>query len=346
VRGQWIVSGQMGMGNLFATALKERIVEEVEAKSKSVGKGRIEPAAIATEKVTDREAEDLIPSTPTSNTTSDLTATPETITKALSYLDSLSTVFDSFKRNYRPPTARGRIRDTADLEEAIEHVKDLEDLEESIAGSSPASATPRDTNADQAADEGEMTIIDEKLREIVPPDALSETPRQASLTRDEALIITELLSPTNTIPEVEITIDGVAAEPDSPQMMIEDLMWRAPEVRETYARALAIPKTSNHDECKELLLKMGVPVIMATAPFEAEGLGASLVKAGLADFVGTEDSDVLALSVCSTFYNISLSSADVYRVQCYETLLHRKSPSSIYPVLNFKNPHSSLPRNS
>jgi hypothetical protein len=42
---------------------------------------------------------------------------------------------------------------------------------------------------------------------------------------------------------------------------------------------------------------MGVPVLEAKIPFEAEGLAASLALSGLADYVGTEDSDVLAYKV-------------------------------------------------
>ena len=78
---------------------------------------------------------------------------------------------------------------------------------------------------------------------------------------------------------------------------LDELIARNPEVREIYNRALSLPKTSDHDDCKELLVKMGVPVLEAAVPFEAEGLAASLARAGLVDFVATEDSDVLAYEV-------------------------------------------------
>jgi hypothetical protein len=42
---------------------------------------------------------------------------------------------------------------------------------------------------------------------------------------------------------------------------------------------------------------MGVPVIEAEPPFEAEGVASALAKRGLVDYVGTEDSDVIAYDV-------------------------------------------------
>jgi flap endonuclease-1 len=78
---------------------------------------------------------------------------------------------------------------------------------------------------------------------------------------------------------------------------LEDLIEVTPHVRQIYQRALNMPSASDHDACRDLVVKMGVPVLEACIPYEAEGLAASLANAGLVDFVGSEDSDVLAYEV-------------------------------------------------
>jgi flap endonuclease-1 len=230
--------------------------------------------------------------------------------RATEYLDSLSTVLDSYRRSYRPPIRRTTSRDTHnELEDVIDHVKELEDLEHSLGEVTRDGATiERDLEDNPPADDGEMAIIDEKLKELLPAESYTETKRQSELTHAEGQLINLLLSPSSVSEDAEtyeITVNGETQEMGTPLQRVEELIERAPEVRDTYIRQLATPKTSDHEDCRELLVKMGVPVLQAEAPFEAEGLGASLVKAGLVDYVGTEDSDILAMSVSILFTIVS-----------------------------------------
>ncbi|KAG6335439.1 hypothetical protein ID866_3638 [Astraeus odoratus] len=61
----------------------------------------------------------------------------------------------------------------------------------------------------------------------------------------------------------------------------------------SYHRRTNLPSPDTYEECKEILRAMGVPCIDATGPFEAEALASSLVLHGHADFVASEDTDVL-----------------------------------------------------
>lgn len=89
-------------------------------------------------------------------------------------------------------------------------------------------------------------------------------------------------------------LDSISMDPMD---RLDRLIRIAPEVKQSYERALAMPSPSDHDACMELVTRMGVPVIKAGIPYEAEGLAASMARSGLVDFVGTEDSDVLAYEV-------------------------------------------------
>ncbi|THH21156.1 hypothetical protein EW146_g327 [Bondarzewia mesenterica] len=62
---------------------------------------------------------------------------------------------------------------------------------------------------------------------------------------------------------------------------------------DSYIRRRNIPTEETYEESREILQAMGVPCIVSTGPFEAEALASSLVQHGLADYVASEDTDVL-----------------------------------------------------
>lgn len=62
----------------------------------------------------------------------------------------------------------------------------------------------------------------------------------------------------------------------------------------SYHRRTNYPSTETYEECKEIISARGVACIEASHPFEAEALASSLVINGQADFVASEDTDVLA----------------------------------------------------
>ncbi|KAF5371720.1 hypothetical protein D9758_003406 [Tetrapyrgos nigripes] len=62
---------------------------------------------------------------------------------------------------------------------------------------------------------------------------------------------------------------------------------------ESYKRSAQAPTTQPYNECKEILAAIGVPCVEATGAYEAEAVASSLVLNGHADYVASEDTDVL-----------------------------------------------------
>jgi hypothetical protein len=136
------------------------------------------------------------------------------------------------------------------------------------------------------------TDPDTKRMRKQPQDAIeavvADSHDAVTRTSDQSTQATSSLTP-QLDPEPENTAD--------PMERLDHLIKTSPEVKQVYERALAMPTPSDHDACMELVTRMGVPVIKAGIPYEAEGLAASLARSGLVDFVGTEDSDVIASEV-------------------------------------------------
>lgn len=212
-----------------------------------------------------------------------------------------------------------------DVSDAIDHVRELEELHEELDIARPISTAAKPaadghrlsaseiTSLEKARRELDQKIVDEKIIEMIPMDTFVESRTQRSLTIEEGHILDAVLSP----PLVETSSSAVtppleglqeldalpgweAIEPEAemtPLARLDQLVERAPVVRDIYVRALNQPTLSNHAACRDLLRLMGVPIVLAEAPFEAEGLASAMANQGLVDFVGTEDSDVLAYQV-------------------------------------------------
>lgn len=74
---------------------------------------------------------------------------------------------------------------------------------------------------------------------------------------------------------------------------LDTLMEKSCLISESYQRRINVPTAQTYDECKEILQAMGVPCVESTGAFEAEALAAAMVLNGLADYVVSEDTDVL-----------------------------------------------------
>lgn len=81
--------------------------------------------------------------------------------------------------------------------------------------------------------------------------------------------------------------------PAETEEALGSLASKSSAISYSYHRRTNLPSTETYDECKEIIHSMGVPCIAATGPFEAEALASSLVIHGHADFVASEDTDVL-----------------------------------------------------
>lgn len=80
---------------------------------------------------------------------------------------------------------------------------------------------------------------------------------------------------------------------DAPETALTTLAEKSDVLSESYARRSSPPTTQTYEESKEILRAMGVPCIESEGPFEAEALASSLVIHGMADYVASEDTDVL-----------------------------------------------------
>jgi flap endonuclease-1 len=245
-----------------------------------------------------------------------------TIVRILRSIDVLTALVARY-RDSNVTRERG-VPESPEVSQVIEYVRELEDLAEQVEAestSTPERAVAEEGEAQQRS-EGAVSareFVDERIEEIMP-ETVAESRRQNALTMEEGEIIDAFLTPRPEAPELgeehaeartslpESSLpDKVLVEDDilevwtpsidTPLHRLDDLISRLPDVLAIYDRSLHMPSQRDHANCRELLLKMGVPVIEAEPPFEAEGVASALAKRGLVDYVGTEDSDVIAYDV-------------------------------------------------
>ncbi|KAJ9125442.1 hypothetical protein QFC22_000403 [Naganishia vaughanmartiniae] len=142
------------------------------------------------------------------------------------------------------------------------------------------------TSLENITDDDIVDDVEIKRALVEPAKEYTESPRQMALTSEEDLRLQDIdqAMRSNTYDQSQIT--EFSRE-------FDDLAERARLVSRTYERGHRIPTKWELEECQELMHVMGVPVVLAHPPFEAEGLASAMALAGIADFVGTEDSDVL-----------------------------------------------------
>jgi len=75
--------------------------------------------------------------------------------------------------------------------------------------------------------------------------------------------------------------------------VVMSLAHKSHIISQSYERRTNPPTIDTYEESKEILRAMGVPCIETSGPFEAEALASSLVLHGYADYVVSEDSDVI-----------------------------------------------------
>ncbi|KAJ7240438.1 PIN domain-like protein [Mycena rebaudengoi] len=110
------------------------------------------------------------------------------------------------------------------------------------------------------------------------------TKSQIQLTADEAKLWEEIASPS-----------PVPQPPDSqsPEDTLSSLSYRATLMSQSYERRTNPPTTQTYDECKEVIRAMGIPCMDTGGTYEAEALASSIVLHGFADYVASEDTDVI-----------------------------------------------------
>ncbi|KAF8884901.1 PIN domain-like protein [Gymnopilus junonius] len=78
---------------------------------------------------------------------------------------------------------------------------------------------------------------------------------------------------------------------------LTDLVRRSQVLFSSFDRRVNKPQKTTYDQSMDILRAMGIPCIEATGAVEAEGLASAMVLEGHADFVGSEDTDVLVYGV-------------------------------------------------
>lgn len=174
----------------------------------------------------------------------------------------------------------------------------LKDVEEKMAKLPLVDATDA-VAAETAVADGRDTddaLLEKQLEEddvediatvvVEPSPDFTESIRQTALTAHENYLVSDIIKTmTSASPSQTTLLEH--------QQELRNLLDRAKEVSKTYERSHAKPTAQDMEEARELLEVMGVPIIQAVSPYEAEGLCAAMVLGGMADYAGTEDSDVL-----------------------------------------------------
>ncbi|KAL6306341.1 PIN domain-like protein [Sparassis latifolia] len=212
------------------------------------------------------------------------------------------------------------LHDVPDLEEVVE----LDDETSAIASTAPElddlSSPPMPIPTD----------LETESEQVDPEDlssALSELYLQYRQSVPELTSLPEQAPAEAVTPEAEASVDEDAAasaadaqaeyamsKTQHQLMLDEGQLWahlaeadlgdaeitavaalthKSSIISESYKRRTHPPTIETYTESREILEALGVPCIEPTGPFEAEALASSLVINGYADYVASEDTDVL-----------------------------------------------------
>lgn len=213
--------------------------------------------------------------------------------RANEFIKELAQHVKTYSTSIRKRTDQARkAKDAQVVREAIEEAREIEGLSESLDSEHVA----RDTQERIA----EQEVIDERLKAAVLDETYNETPTQTKLTEKEGELLRgfferDILGSSN---QDTPAIAALEKDREARRDVLQAIRYtEAPGTKSIYVNSLDAPSADLHSQCRKLIRLMGVPVLYAKPPFEAEGLGSAMVKAGLADYVVTEDSDVLAYEV-------------------------------------------------
>lgn len=195
-------------------------------------------------------------------------------------MEELQGLIQEVQISSRPGSRRGRKETLEALEESEGELPTPEQIDIQPLEDSEDTTLPL-TDEQDPAEESEIK------RALVEPDTTyTESPRQMMLTAEEELQLQDLVQAVSSEDDTQSRVAELGRE-------LADLRDRSELVSRTYRRGHSIPSKWELEECQQLMEVMGVPVILAHPPFEAEGLASAMALAGTADFVGTEDTDVL-----------------------------------------------------
>lgn len=250
------------------------------------------------------------------STTSSSRARPDALTQALQHVSELEMLYETVPETMKKDLVRSPPEEekTSVLDEKLEEVIPEEAFRESkrqrmmteeegeiissILGLPISDSTSSSTSTGESSPTEDREVTGKQL---TTPRSSSHGQSSPPATSPGLSELDKASGYGSQTPSDELDTDLGSVSMD-PMDRLDELIRTSPEIKQIYERRLAMPTSLDHDACMELVARMGIPVIKAAIPYEAEGLAASLARAGLVDFVGTEDSDVIAYEVCSLFH--------------------------------------------
>ncbi|KAF8586619.1 PIN domain-like protein [Ramaria rubella] len=187
-----------------------------------------------------------------------------------------------------------------DMEEStVSHDSDTWDTDENLAEKfqQDADSTPQPDEITK----GLLSLYDNYFQSIpvVMASPLIESPATGSSEADTGAREQYAMSKN----QVQLTVDEGSLwhafiDPTAPgesraEEKLDDLAKRSESLSKSYEKRNNAPTPKTYEESKLILKAMGIPCIETVAPYEAEALAASLVHHGHADYVASEDTDVL-----------------------------------------------------
>lgn len=203
------------------------------------------------------------------------------VTTTEQIVEELQGLIQEVQLSSRPGSRRG----PKDVVENPEDSEEESTIVEDIAAQMPLEDS-EDTTLPLTEEQDSSEELEIKRALVEPSTTYTESPRQMTLTAEEELQLQDLVEAVSSGEDAQSRVVELGKE-------LADLRDRSEVVSRTYRRGHSIPSKWELEECQQLMEVMGVPVILAHPPFEAEGLASAMALAGAADYVGTEDTDVL-----------------------------------------------------
>ncbi|KAF9448054.1 PIN domain-like protein [Macrolepiota fuliginosa MF-IS2] len=145
-------------------------------------------------------------------------------------------------------------------------------------------------------DQVQSSAIQVPSDESDPQEDLVLTKTQHELTQEEGKIWDELMLATSSLPPSSAPTSSLVVDNfvlSAAEDRLHALTSKSEIMAESYQRRMCVPTKSTYLESREILEAMGVPCYEIEGVHEGEALASSLVLRGLADYVVSEDSDVL-----------------------------------------------------
>ncbi|KIO29521.1 hypothetical protein M407DRAFT_227672, partial [Tulasnella calospora MUT 4182] len=206
-------------------------------------------------------------------------------TKALSpasHFKRLAVLYRDYQRNTRPDVLTTVVSTCS--------VDTIPDSASDKRGSVFEDKGPRESRQPLPHVVSTSTEIPEMFTNVVPgtdDEAVTISKLQAQLAAEEGRIWASILrSISSTTSEQKDDFNKTIQD-------LRKLLLDSQNLLESYSKRHNPPSSLTYDESRIILNAMRVPVVEAPYPYEAEGVAASLCINGLADFVASEDTDVL-----------------------------------------------------